>query len=102
MNFNISFKTLDARRLSVTKSLVNINNNSTISHVTGEENKMNVGFIFSSNYEPNIGIVRIEGELMVEDTPENIEEAVKEWERTEQKKLPKRVERLKGVQETQE
>ena len=80
---------LDARRLSTTKGQVNINNNSTITSVTESESRINVGFVFSCNYEPNIGIVRIEGDLSVEDSRENIEDAIKEWRSSEQKKLPK-------------
>jgi hypothetical protein len=89
MNFNISFRSLDARRLSQTKGQVNINNNSTITSVTKEGDKMNVNFVFSSNYEPNIAIVRIEGELTVEDTVQIIDDAVKEWEASQRTNLPR-------------
>ncbi|MFH1055081.1 MAG: hypothetical protein V1744_03180 [Candidatus Altiarchaeota archaeon] len=89
MNFNIVFKSFDARRLSNAKGHININNNSTISSVTKEEGKMNVGFIFSCNYEPNVGIVRIEGDLLVEDAADVVDNAVKEWEASERSNLPK-------------
>jgi hypothetical protein len=92
MNYNIAFRYLDARRLGAVKSQVNINNNSTIVAVTREgEKSMNVGFVFSSSYEPNIGVIRIEGDLSVEDTPDTIEKSLKEWERSERAKLPKEV-----------
>jgi hypothetical protein len=89
MDISISFRSLDARRLSTTKGQVNINNNSTITSITKSENKMEVSFIFSCNYDPNIGVIRIEGDLTVEDTDENIENAIKEWYSSEHKKLPK-------------
>ena len=89
INFNITFKTVDARRLGAVKSQVNINNNSTIVSVTKEGDKINVGFVFSSSYEPNIGIIRIEGDLAIEDSRENIEKALAEWEKSEKTKLPK-------------
>ena len=89
MAISINFRGLDARRLSKTKSHVNINNNSTITSVTRSEDRMEVGFVFSCNYDPNIGVIRIEGDLYVDDTVENIENAVREWGSSEQRKLPK-------------
>ncbi len=89
MNFTLNFRYLDARRLGAVKSQVNISNNSTITSVSKEGEKMNVGFVFSSNYEPNIGLIRIEGDLTVEDTADNINRALKEWEASERTRLPK-------------
>jgi hypothetical protein len=91
MNYNVSFRYLDARRLGAVKSQVNINNNSTIVAVTREGDKMNVGFVFSASYEPNVGIIRIEGDVVVEDEAENIEKSLKEWEKSERTKLPKEI-----------
>jgi hypothetical protein len=89
MNFTITFKSLDARRLGTVKNQVNINNNSTIVSVAKDSGKMNLNFVFSSNYEPNIGLIRIEGDLVVEDSPQNIDNAMKEWEKSERTRLPK-------------
>jgi len=89
MNFSISFKSLDARRLSQGKGQVNINNNSTITTVTMDDGKLNVGFVFSSNYEPNIAVVRIEGDLMMEGEGDIIENAMREWEKSDKSNLPK-------------
>ena len=91
MNFNINFRSLDARRLSAAKGQVNINNNSTLTSVTREGNKLNVGFVFSCNYEPNVGIVRIEGDLTMEDATDVIDKAIGEWEKSERSNLPKDV-----------
>jgi len=91
MNFNITFRSLDGRRLSFAKGQVNINNNSTITNVSKDGAKMNVGFVFSCNYEPNIGVVRIEGDLSVEDTQEIIDKAMAEWDSSGQSNLPKEV-----------
>jgi len=85
----LNFRYLDARRLGAVKSQVNISNNSTITSVSKDGEKMNVGFVFSSNYEPNIGLIRIEGDLTIEDTAENIARALKEWEASERTRLPK-------------
>ena len=89
MNFSISFKSLDARRLSQGKGHVNINNNSTITTVSADGGKMNVGFVFSSNYEPNIAVVRIEGDLTIEGEVDTIENAIDEWEKSDKTSLPK-------------
>ncbi|MFH0861581.1 MAG: hypothetical protein V1875_00990 [Candidatus Altiarchaeota archaeon] len=89
MNFNITFKNLDARRIGMVRSQVNINNNSTIVAASKEGDKLSIGFVFSSTYEPNIGIIRIEGDLTVDESPENIEKALGEWEKSGKTKLPK-------------
>jgi hypothetical protein len=91
MNFNIFFRNLDARRVGPLKAQVNvnINNNSTIVAVSRQGAKMNVGFAFTSTYEPNMGVIRMEGDLEVEDSPENIERAMVEWEASERTRLPK-------------
>jgi hypothetical protein len=98
MNFTITFKSLDARRLGTIKNQVNINNNSTIVSVSKDGARMSLSFVFSSNYEPNIGVIRIEGDLMVEDTPETIDNAVREWEKSERTRLPK--EMAEGIHNT--
>jgi len=89
MNFNLNFRSLDARRSGGFAEHVNINNNSTITQVTKDGNKLSVGFVFTSTYEPNIGLIRIEGDVAVEDTQETIDEAYSEWEKSQSKKLPK-------------
>ncbi len=89
MNFNIAFRTLDARRLSSTKAQVNINNNSTITAVTKDGEKLNISFVFSSNYEPNVGQVRIEGDLIIEGTANELDDAIREWEKSDKSNLPK-------------
>jgi len=91
MNFNLTFRNLDARRVAMTKGHVNINNNSTITAVAENNGRLTVSFAFSCNYEPNIGLVRIEGDLTIDDTRENIDEAVNQWNNSEKKKLPKKM-----------
>ena len=91
MNFNLTFRCLDARRLGAVKTQVNINNNSTITSVTRDGDKLNVGFVFSSSFDPNIGIIRIEGDLTMEDAAENLDKVLKEWEASDRTRLPKEV-----------
>ncbi len=91
MNFSITFRNLDARRVGVTTGQVNINNNSTITSVQEVDGRLSIGFAFSCNYEPNIGLVRVEGEVMVDDSKEKVEKAVDEWNNSGRKKLPKEI-----------
>ncbi len=89
MNFQVVFRSLDARRHAPGKDQVNISNNSTITSVTMEEGKLSISFVFSSNYEPNIGSVRIEGDVKVDDKKEVLEGALTEWEKSNKTNLPK-------------
>ncbi|MBD3389151.1 MAG: hypothetical protein GF416_08660 [Candidatus Altiarchaeales archaeon] len=89
MDISLSFKSLDARRHGGSQQHVNINNNSTITNVSGDEGRLTVSFAFSSNYEPNIGSVRIEGDLVVEGDAELVEKAVQEWGDSNSRNLPK-------------
>lgn len=89
MNISVTFKTLDARRLSKGINQLNINNNSTITTVSKDSGKMTISFVFSSNYEPNIGVVRIEGDVMVEADDKVLDEIMVEWEKSEKTNLPK-------------
>ena len=89
MNFNIAFRSLDARRLSMSKTQININNNSTITSVTKDGEKLNVSFVFSSSYEPNMGLIRIEGDIIIDGKKELLDDAVDEWEKSDRNNLPK-------------
>jgi hypothetical protein len=91
MNFQVNFKTLDGRRLSQGAKQININNNSTINAVSKSGDKMSVSFVFSSTYEPNVGVIRLEGELLVEAKKEDLDYALAEWDKSEKTNLPKEV-----------
>ena len=90
MNFQIELKyrNVEARRFFPVTGQINVNNNSTITTVSRIDNKLSINFFFTSSYEPNIGIVRIEGEIIVSDSSENIDRAMVEWERSGRKNLP--------------
>jgi len=85
---DIRFKSLEVKRLPGSgEGPVNVHNNSTIKAVIKVEDKLAVEFAFSCNYEPDVGSIKIEGDLLLQDTPENIDKAVKEWSK-EGKNLP--------------
>jgi len=86
---NLNYRNIEARRFTASNIPININNNSTLVSVSNVEDKLSVNFVFSSNYEPNIGIIRIEGELLVEESKENVKRALIEWEQSGRKNLPK-------------
>ena len=89
MEFNVVFKNLEARRFGRQKTNVNINNNSTLVDVSGEGEMLHASFVFTSTYEPNFGVIRIEGDVEMRDSEETTERALKEWADTEGKNLPK-------------
>jgi hypothetical protein len=85
----VKYKNIEARRFSLAKNIpVDVNNNSTVISISEKEENLNVNFVFTSNYEPNIGVIRIEGNLTVEDLKENIKKTVEEWEKSGNKNLP--------------
>lgn len=79
---NIRLKSLEAKRYAgLIEGPININNNSTIRSVSKIEGKLNVDFAFTCTYEPGIGVIRIEGDMIIADSEENIDRAIKEWEK---------------------
>jgi len=90
MNIIASYKAIEARKFGSGTSgqTIQISSKSTLTHLTKAENGLSVGFVFASNYEPNIGFIRIEGEIYVPANPEEANNALKEWESSENKHLP--------------
>lgn len=85
----VRYNSIEVRRYAPAISgQVNINNNSTVTNVDEVDGKLSVGFVFSSSYEPNIGLIRMEGELLVTESKENVERALDEWKKTGKKNLP--------------
>ncbi len=88
MKVNLKYTSLEVSKSSEPAGHVEINNNSSITSVESVDGKVAVGFAFTSTYEPNVGAIRITGKLTVDDSPENVERAVKEWEASGRKNLP--------------
>lgn len=67
---------------------MNVHNNSSLKAVSKMNDKLSVNFIFNCKYEPNIGLIKIEGDILLSDSKENIDRAITEWEDSEKKNLP--------------
>ena len=89
MKPKLEYKSVEARRYGDTAIPVNINNNSTLTTVAGEGGTLSVSFVFSCSYEPNVGVIRIEGELEMSDTEDAVKKALDEWKNSGRKNLPK-------------
>ncbi|MBN2251508.1 MAG: hypothetical protein JW724_05505 [Candidatus Altiarchaeota archaeon] len=73
---------------------VNVHNNSTIKEVAKVEGKLSINFSYTCSYEPGIGLIKMEGDVIVQDSEENIEKAYREWEKSSGKggkNLPTRI-----------
>ncbi len=88
MQIDLKYRNLEAKRFLPVSGPVNINNNSTLTAVSKIDEKLEIDFVFSTNYQPNIGLIRIEGNLLLSDSKESIDRAIKEWERSGRKNLP--------------
>lgn len=91
MQIEIKYKSIEARRFISVKGPININNNSTVTSVEKNERNLGVNFVFTSNYEPNAGLVKIEGILLLNDSKEKIKMILDEWESSNRKNLPREV-----------
>ncbi|MFH0861002.1 MAG: hypothetical protein V1921_07360 [Candidatus Altiarchaeota archaeon] len=89
MKINLSVLSIEARRISDVPQNVTINNNSTVTEVKQSETALSVMFRFTSVYEPNVGVIKIAGELSLEDSKEKIESIFEQWEKSGNKNLPK-------------
>ena len=76
---------------------VNINNNASIKNVEiteidvgkGKQPAARFTFEFKASYEPNIGFIQLEGEVIWTDKKETIDALVKEWKKD--KKVAKEI-----------
>lgn len=89
MQANVKYKNVEARRYLVPRGQININNNATLTNVLKQDDKLIVNFVFTCNYEPNIGIIRLEGEISMSEFEKEDKDAVLKWERGGKKDLPK-------------
>ena len=95
MIVGFGFTKLSAERKEAAKGKIDINNNVTIKNVEEADislgkDKQNVAkflFEFTSKYEPNVGIILFEGELLYMEDPKKIKELLAGWKKD--KKVPK-------------
>jgi hypothetical protein len=72
---------------------VNINNNFTIKEVEANEfagdtskKTLRVGFLFNCTYDPNLGSINLEGNVLVVDNAKTVDDISQQWEKS--KNLP--------------
>ena len=95
MIVGFGFTKLSAERKEAAKGKIDINNNVTIKSV--EESDLSLGkdkqnvikfiFEFTSKYEPSIGTILFEGELLYMEDPKKVKEILASWKKD--KKIPK-------------
>jgi|SRR3989344_3292854 len=96
MIVGFSFTKLSAEKGAPSKGKIDINNNVSIKDVQedsfslGKDKQQNVLrflFEFTSKYEPNVGSILFEGELLYMEEPKKTKEILGDWKKD--KKLPK-------------
>ena len=96
MIVGFGFTKLHAERGEAAKGKIDINNNVSIKDIQednfslGKDKQQNVlrfVFEFTSNYEPNIGKILFEGELLYMEEPKKAKEILISWKKD--KKIPK-------------
>ena len=80
---------IDANKFKNPEGPVNINNNSSISGVEKKGEGLIVEFSFTSKYEPDVGEIKLKGEVAVKGEKEKIDAAYTQWVESEKKHLPK-------------
>ena len=96
MIVGFGFTKLSAEKFEAAKGKIDINNNVSIKDVQeddfslGKDKKQNVLrfiFEFTSKYEPNVGTILFEGELLYMEEPKKAKEILNDWKKD--KKIPK-------------
>ncbi|OYT54553.1 MAG: hypothetical protein B6U72_02495 [Candidatus Altiarchaeales archaeon ex4484_2] len=79
---------LEASRFTKPSGKVNVHNNSNISHISRSDEVITISFTFTSTYNPSVGEIKIDGNIMLSDVDENVEQDVREWEEGDGKTIP--------------
>jgi len=96
MIVGFGFTKLSAQKGEAAKGKIDINNNVSVKDIKeddfslGKDKKQNVLrfiFEFTSKYEPNVGNILFEGELLYMEEPKKAKEILADWKKD--KKLPK-------------
>ena len=96
MIVGFGFTKLSAEKGEIAKGKIDINNNVSIKDVhedsfsLGKDKQQNIlrfVFEFTSNYEPNVGKILFEGDLLYMEEPKKAKEILNDWKKN--KKLPK-------------
>ena len=92
-----NFTKIDAEKKEVVKGKININNNVSINEVkekdfslgNQKQKVLNFTFEFISKYNPDIGSIRLIGEVLFMDDSKNVKEILDGWKKD--KRLPKEI-----------
>ncbi len=95
MIVGFGFTKLSAEKKEAAKGKIDISNNVTIKDVKedsfsfgkGQQEVIKFIFEFTSKYEPNVGIILFEGELLYLEDPKKIKEILSSWKK--EKKIAK-------------
>ena len=97
MIVGFGFTKLSAEEKEVAKGKIDINNNVSIKDIkedsfslgNNNQNVLKFIFEFTSKYEPNIGNILFEGELLYMEDPKKVKEILSSWKKD--KKIPKEI-----------
>lgn len=92
VGFNL--KKINVEREGVAKTQIKVNNNVQIKDVketklkigTDKQKTLEIDFVFTSSYEPKLGKIELEGNILVLEGIKAVKEMEKEWKKS--KKLP--------------
>lgn len=91
------FTKIDAEKKSLVKGKIKINNNVSIKKVEGidlslgkeKKNSLKFSFEFSCKYEPELGFINLNGDVIYMEEANKVKEILDYWKK--EKKLPKEV-----------
>lgn len=88
----INFTKINAERKAPVRGSININNNISVTEVKKDKlnisnrESLKINFRFIAKYDPNIGEITIDGDLIFVEQPKKAEEIINQWKKD--KKLP--------------
>ncbi|MEA1924282.1 MAG: hypothetical protein U9M95_00275 [Candidatus Altiarchaeota archaeon] len=88
MRVNMEYTHLEASRFTKPSGKVNIHNNSNISEISRSGEVIIISFTFTSTYNPSVGEIKIDGNIMLSDVDENVEQDFREWEGGDGETIP--------------
>ncbi|MFN3527699.1 MAG: hypothetical protein ACK4YO_01180 [Candidatus Altarchaeaceae archaeon] len=89
----VNFKAIEGRKYvsEIHVQQIQITNNMTITNLTGENENLTVSFVFTCDYVPGIGFIRLEGDITFNETKENVQAAIKEWKESKGRHIYDRI-----------
>lgn len=79
---------MQVKRTNEVRGEITVRNNSTLEAVSKEETHLEINFVFTSKYQPQIGEIKIEGVLTYRDEPQKLDQALEKWKNSDQQNLP--------------